>query len=122
MVLDRVRRRRSKRSTKSGKACASKLYYGIINDASKLLILYLDVRKACPGGCVGTAASALSLSSFVADFVLFNGLLLNDLFEKKNDARRDGLCCACAPGTGVVGADPRRHAFSYDVSEDNDYL
>lgn len=85
-------------------------------------IIYLDVRKACVGGCVGTAARARSLSNFVADFVLFKGLLLNDLFEKKKDARRDGLCCACAPGTGVLGAEPRRHAFSYDVSVDNVYL
>lgn len=60
---------------------------------------------------MGTAASARSLSSFVADFVRLRGPL-NDLLEKKKEARREGLCCACAPGTGVLGAEPRRHAFS----------
>lgn len=81
---------------------------------------YLDVRKAWLVGCVGTAAKARSLSNFVADLVLFNGLLRKDRFEKKKDASREGLCWACAPGTGVLGADPRRHAFSYDVSVDKD--
>lgn len=80
---------------------------------------YLEVRSACEGGCVGTAANARSLSSLVADLVLLRGLLLNERFEKKKEASREGLCCACAPGTGVLGADPRRHAFSYDVSVDN---
>lgn len=76
----------------------------------------LDVRNACVGGCVGAAAKARSLSSLVADLVLLRGLLLNDRLEKKKEARREGLCCACAPGTGVLGAEPRRHAFSYEVS------
>lgn len=71
-------------------------------------------------GCVGTAANARSLSNFVADLVLLSGLLLKDRFEKKKEARREGLCCACAPGTGVLGAEPRRHAFSYDVSVNKD--
>lgn len=63
------------------------VYYKII-----IAIFYLDVRKAWLVGCVGTAAKARSLSSFVADFVLFSGLLRKDLFEKKKDASREGLC------------------------------
>lgn len=66
---------------------------------------------------MGAAAKARSLSSLVADLVLLRGLLLKDRLEKKKEARREGLCCACAPGTGVLGAEPRRHAFSYEVSE-----
>lgn len=79
-------------------------------------LCYLDVLKACVAGWVLPAASARSLSNFVADLVLFSGLFRKDRFEKKKEARREGLCWAWAPGTGVLGAESRRHAFSYDVS------
>lgn len=58
----------------------------------KKVFFYLDVRNACVGGCVGTAARARSLSNFVADLVLLRGLLLNERFEKKKEASLDGLC------------------------------
>lgn len=40
----------------------------------------------------------------------------NYLFEKKF-VNLDVVCCSFFwPNIGVAGADPRRHAFSYDVS------
>lgn len=61
------------------------------------------------------------LSILAADFVRLSGLLLKDRFEKKKDASREGLCWAWVPGIGVLGAEPRRHDVSYDVSE-NKYI
>lgn len=80
----------------------------------------LDVlsRPFCPSISV---PGRRALSSFVTDFVLLSGLDLKDLFEKKL-TMREGVMSSWAPGarppsTGVVGALPRLHAFSYDVSK-----
>lgn len=80
----------------------------------------LEVLKAPPCSSCSTPRR-LALSNFVTDFVLFNGLERNDLFEKKLTIR-DGVTSrgtpsGRTPSTGVVGALPLLQAFSYDVSK-----
>lgn len=71
------------------------------------------------------------LSSFVTLFVRFNGLERKDLLEKKL-TMREGVASRVPdwgpdelmrePNTGVLGALPRLHAFSYDVSGKGNYF
>lgn len=71
--------------------------------------------------------NGIELNSFFMDWISFGGDILNEVgcttyrFEKKF-VNRDVDCCSGGffwPKIGVDGAEPRRHAFSYDVSVKN---
>ncbi len=102
---------------------------------------WLDNRLSCDRDPRRPPGPRFDRSNFVTDLVRFSGFDLQikkiqsddrhkknnrnwkkwnhtDLFEKKF-VNRDVECdsfCFC-PSIGVAGAEPRRHAFSYDVSE-----
>jgi hypothetical protein len=75
----------------------------------------VDSRLSCDREPRKPPGPRFDLSSLVTDLVRFSGFDRNDRFEKKF-VNLDVLCWSFWPIIGVVGADPRRHAFSYDVS------